>query len=649
MQAIGALAGFAGVLGIVQFAYLQQLGNFLQVESHRLSEAMSKSLRYLSMCLVPLGMCLSYQAHAATLTVSNLNDSGPGSLRAQVAAAAAGDSIDFIVTGTITLTGGQIAITRNLTITGPGAGSLTVNSIINPTAGPGPTSPPLSIFKISAGVVDISGLTLSGGRGTVFTSLVGGVITYVRSGGAFHITGGTVTVTNSNLSGNGSNSVHGGAIFMAGGGLTMADCTLSRNVARDGGVIYLRDGAVATITNSTLSDNDAEAGGAVFTRGSTSAITIRNSTLSGNDATAGPGGGIYILEGPLTIASSTISGNRALGNTTGRGGGIFVAFSSGVTITNSTITGNTAFTSAGAPNTGGGGIHSSKDPVSMSHTIVSGNFAASGANINFNTFITGTNNFIDQDAMLQALADNGGPTKTHALLTGSPAINAGDPNFDTTNTPYDQRGSGFARKSSGAIDIGAYEVQVSPPDTTPPTISISAPSVTLANPGGTVTYTVTYADENFSSCSLSASDVTLNRAGTINASVSVTSGSVTTRTVTLSGITGYGTLGISIAAGTAIDGSGNTAPAAGPSSTFTVNPSVEIVQNSGTIRAAEGGGYAIGFIGNPGQEYTIEFSSDLLPPWQTLVTQVASSSGVISIIDNPPVGTPKRFYRLVLP
>ena len=165
-----------------------------------------------------------------------------------------------------------------------------------------------------------------------------------------------------------------------------------------------------------------------------------------------------------------------------------------------------------------------------------------------------------------------------------------------------------------------------------------------------MTYTVTYDDANFSSSTLSESDVTLNRAGTVDASVSVTSSSATTRTVTLSGITGYGTLGISVVAGTATDSTGNTAPAAGPSSTFTVNPSVGTVQSSGTINAVEGGGFAVGYIGNPGQEYTIQFSSDLtLPDWQTLGTPVADSSGVISIIDNPPAGTPRRFYRLLLP
>ena len=80
------------------------------------------------MCLVLLGLCLSHEASAATLTVSNLDDSGPGSLRVQVAAAAPGDTINFSVTGTITMGApGDISIDKDLTITGPGAGSLTVN------------------------------------------------------------------------------------------------------------------------------------------------------------------------------------------------------------------------------------------------------------------------------------------------------------------------------------------------------------------------------------------------------------------------------------------------------------------------------------------------------------------------------------------
>src|SRR5205823_459142 len=103
-------------------------------------------------------------------------------------------------------------------------------------------------------------------------------------------------------------------------------------------------------------------------------------------------------------------------------------------------------------------------------------------------------------------------------------------------------------------------------DTTAPTVAIGAPSASVTN-SGPVTYTVTYADANFNSSTLSAGDITLNKTGTANATVAV-SGTGTTRTVTLSSITGDGSLGISIAAGTASDTAGNTTPAAGPSSTF---------------------------------------------------------------------------------
>lgn len=107
-------------------------------------------------------------------------------------------------------------------------------------------------------------------------------------------------------------------------------------------------------------------------------------------------------------------------------------------------------------------------------------------------------------------------------------------------------------------------------DTTAPTIGIGSPSVSSINAGaGSVTYTVTYADTNFNASTLANGNITLNSTGTANATVGV-SGSGTTRTVTLSSITGSGTLGITIASGTASDTAGNTAPAAGPSTTFTV-------------------------------------------------------------------------------
>ncbi|MDB4922822.1 MBG domain-containing protein, partial [Mucilaginibacter sp.] len=107
-------------------------------------------------------------------------------------------------------------------------------------------------------------------------------------------------------------------------------------------------------------------------------------------------------------------------------------------------------------------------------------------------------------------------------------------------------------------------------DKTAPTISIGSPSVsTIATGSGSVTYTVTYADANFNSSTLATGNITLNTTVTASGSLAV-SGSGLTRTVTISSITGSGNLGITIAAGTATDLAGNSAPAAGPSATFAV-------------------------------------------------------------------------------
>jgi len=115
-------------------------------------------------------------------------------------------------------------------------------------------------------------------------------------------------------------------------------------------------------------------------------------------------------------------------------------------------------------------------------------------------------------------------------------------------------------------------------DTTAPTVSISPPSASGTGVGP-ITYTATYADANFNGSTLLASNVMLNRTGTAFGTVSVSPGSGLTRTVTISGITGDGTLGISLVPGTANDRAGNQAPAAGPSETFGVDntaPTVSI-------------------------------------------------------------------------
>ena len=120
-----------------------------------------------------------------------------------------------------------------------------------------------------------------------------------------------------------------------------------------------------------------------------------------------------------------------------------------------------------------------------------------------------------------------------------------------------------------------------------PAITISAPSVnTILSGTGQVTYTITYADANFNNSTLTATNITLNSTGSATGTLSV-SGSGLADTVTISGITGSGSLGISIAAGTASDLAGNTAATAGPSATFLVGPVLSgLTTSSGALSPA---------------------------------------------------------------
>jgi hypothetical protein len=80
-------------------------------------------------------------------------------------------------------------------------------------------------------------------------------------------------------------------------------------------------------------------------------------------------------------------------------------------------------------------------------------------------YLNGPGDQINTDPMLGPLQDNGGPTLTHALLLGSPAINTGDPNFMPGG--YDQRGPGYDRVKNGRLDVGSFEVQEPLPTPTP--------------------------------------------------------------------------------------------------------------------------------------------------------------------------------------
>src|SRR6266581_920789 len=217
-------------------------------------------------------------------------------------------------------------------------------------------------------------------------------------------------------------------------------------------------GKTIAISGFTIRNGHAGNAGGGIDNENNDTLMITNCTVSGN--TAGLGGGMF-NGGPLTIGSITVSGNSAA-----NGGGIYNSGGGTATITDSTFSGNTA--------SSGGGVFNN-ETLQIGDTIL--NMGASGANISdFGTVtslgynlssdngggvLTGPGDQINTDPLLGPLQNNGGPTFTHALLPGSPAINTGDPTF-TPPPSFDQRGPGFVRVVSGRIDKGSFEVQAAP-------------------------------------------------------------------------------------------------------------------------------------------------------------------------------------------
>lgn len=295
----------------------------------------------------------------------------------------------------------------------------------------------------------------------------------------------TVSIVDSNITGNAS-PFGGGIINEADQGnatLTITNSVVSANTTTGGSPpLYfgvaggIANYGVMAITNSTISDNFASNDGGGISNFGT--LTITSSTITANGAGffggsswPGSGGGIS-SSGSLTISNSTISGNRAEGNAFkgfGGGGGVANSGDSTATITNSTLSGNSADV--------GGGVSNVVSILEISNTIFNagtlgenifndaGTVTSNGYNLSSDDgggYLNGPGDQTNTDPMLGPLQDNGGLTFTHALLPGSPAIDAGDPNF-TPPPYYDQRSPRFIRVFNGRIDIGSFETQPSPP------------------------------------------------------------------------------------------------------------------------------------------------------------------------------------------
>ncbi|HAP75964.1 MAG TPA: hypothetical protein DCR14_07775 [Acidimicrobiaceae bacterium] len=424
-------------------------------------------------------------AQAASFNVTNLNDSGPGSLRQAIedANAAAGpDTITFQagLSGTITLTTGQLEIADSVTVEGPGAAVLTVSG--------DDASRVFYLYNASSTIdVTIEGLTITDGDANIGGGLVNfdenltldGVVvtgnTATGDGGGLWLDGFnmTVTIRDSVISGN-SATDDGGGIYVedTGGELRIERTVVSGNAAGyDGGGIYFYDpDAAVTIVDSEISNNTAVSnGGGIYLYGTDGGpFIIERSAIWGNSA--GSGGGIFLYEAdhPVRIINSTISGNRA---DDGPGGGVYLYDASYVSFEHSTIADNES-------NTDVAGVFVYDGELTLDHTVIADNVADTvgasqdlfvdgpGGAVVANWSVVedttvalgGANNTTGSDPNLGVLQDNGGPTDTHLPQAGSLLIDAGDPAIAGAPAT-DQRG--LARQT-GTIDIGAVEVAEPP-------------------------------------------------------------------------------------------------------------------------------------------------------------------------------------------
>jgi hypothetical protein len=506
----------------------------------------------------------------ATISVNNCNDNGAGSLRAAVASAHSGDTVDLgkLRCATITLTSGAITTALDdLTITGPGksnvvidgnssdrvlnhdgSGTLSVSHVTlthghatDASVGPaarggfvfgGCLNSAGSIVLDHAAIVacDASSATDSaygGGayaRGTA--TIVSSIVAANTVHAARHAVGGGVladygmTVRNSTISANatiaiGTDSLPPGSSIDASMGglgsiynLDMSDSLVQGNtvsastafadqvaVANEAGVMAFY---TLTMVRSTISDNAAQA---INTASSATAYTyaysvgggaraasfvVSDSTISGNSTSAiasnsqyvgiegssGGGAKTFTQNGTVSFTNSTISGNTSTRSASAYyargyalGGGIF-ANGVALNLSNSTVAFNTAEQ--------GSGVYQYKSAdIRMDSTIIAGNTSSVGG-ADFSTHqtetVAGANNLITSvsanvsvpldtlstDPMLAPLANNGGPTLTHALLPHSPAIDAGS---NAAALMFDQRGNGHPRVAGVAPDIGAFEVK----------------------------------------------------------------------------------------------------------------------------------------------------------------------------------------------
>jgi beta-glucanase (GH16 family) len=360
---------------------------------------------------------------ARNVTVTSAADSGPGSLRQLLAGLPAGGSVRFapaLAGQTIVLTSGPLVLSKDVTLDASDAPGLVLSG-----------NSADRVFIVDAGTAaSMRRLTVANGFGF---DLAGGIL----NNGSLTLEECTVR---DNRVGAATNEFWkgGGGIYSGGGStLVLRRSTVRGNATQlvDGGGLYAFFGANVTVEASTIEGNTAgNVGGGVR---SLTNMTITNSTLSGNTSVAWYGGAAFHTDGVMELLNSTVTANAAPSSAPAAlFVGTFTAAGATLRMTNTIVAGNTSGCFAGFFGSG---------PVVLAS---GGHNVASDGTCN----LTAAGDQPGTDPLLGPLASNGGPTATHALLAGSPAIDAADA---AVCPPADQRG--VARPQGAGCDVGAFE------------------------------------------------------------------------------------------------------------------------------------------------------------------------------------------------
>lgn len=347
--------------------------------------------------LVVAGLFVS-TASAQTATV-------PGTYPTIQSALSAGNTVIHVGAGTFAE---NLYIFNNATIIGAGAGATIIDGSGNGSV--------ISIYGSNATTVTISGVTVQNGA----ASLGGGLSVY---GATLNLSASTVT--------NNTGYFHGGGLRNDQGIVNIDRCTISNNTMPFNDGAGIRNFGRMTITNSTIANNTTAGGfgGGIAHSG---LLTMVNCTVSGNSG--GYGGGIG-SDGAVELSFCTFVGNAS---TALPGGGV-------LNFANSTVIKHSIFADS---------------PIGGNYSFPSGGVTATGANFSTDGALPGFTVVTSAQLALGALAYNGGPTATHALLPGSVALDAAADGTaaDGLAVSEDQRGT--TRPQGAAADAGAFELTV---------------------------------------------------------------------------------------------------------------------------------------------------------------------------------------------